>query len=69
VGGEVFQITAGTAGAPGYKRGSQTESSLWDLQCVQCFDDAYGYVLIEIDEGTATITFKGSYKTIVQIIH
>jgi hypothetical protein len=62
-GRELFQITAGTAGAPGYSRGPHTKSSLWDLRSVQCFDDAYGYMLIEIDEGKATVTFKGSHKT------
>lgn len=62
-GREVFQITAGTAGAPGYKRSKYTESSLWKLQPVQGFDDAYGYILAEIDDGKATVTFKGSHKT------
>jgi hypothetical protein len=62
-GWELFQITAGTAGAPGYKRGEYTKSTHWNLQPVQGFDDAYGYMLIEIDRGKATITFKGSHKT------
>jgi hypothetical protein len=62
-GRELFQITAGTAGAPGYPRGQYTKSSHWNLQPVQRFDDTYGYMLIEIDEGKATVTFKGSHKT------
>jgi len=58
-----FTVFVPTAGAPGNKRGKYTQSSPWNLQPVQGFDDAYGYILVEIDEGKATVTFKGSHKT------
>jgi hypothetical protein len=60
VGPEMHQLTAGTAGAPCYKgcdyKGNQDG---WELRPIRHIDYAYGYILIEIREDIATITFKG----------
>ena len=58
-GPEVFQITAGTAGAPFYTSAQYAGSALWKLQRAAHFENVYGYVLIEVDGDRATITFKG----------
>ena len=58
-GRDTFQVTAGTAGAPFYNAGEYAGSALWKLQRVQKFEKGYGYVLIEVENNRATITFKG----------
>jgi hypothetical protein len=58
-GPEVFQITAGTAGAPFYTGTQYAGSALWKQQCAAHFENVYGYMLIEVDGEKATITFKG----------
>jgi hypothetical protein len=59
-GREVFQITAGTAGAPAYTAGQYAGSTLWKLQPAKHFDNVYGFILIEVDGNNTTITFKGA---------
>src|SRR5262249_3522797 len=58
-GREVFQITAGTAGAPFYTGAQYAGSALWKQERAAHLENVYGYVLIEIDGEKATITFKG----------
>ena len=58
-GPEVFQITAGTAGAPFYTGAQYAGSVLWKQQRAAHFENVYGYMLVEVDGGKATITFKG----------
>ena len=59
-GPEVHQIVAGTAGAPFYSKGEYTgKNAGWNLRRVKHIDNTYGYLLVEIDGKTATITFKG----------
>jgi Calcineurin-like phosphoesterase len=58
-GPEMFQITAGTAGAPFYTGAQYAGSDLWKLQRASHFENVYGYMLIEVDRDKATITFKG----------
>jgi hypothetical protein len=59
-GPEMHQIVAGTAGAPFYKQGDYTGNNThWKLRRVKHIDNTYGYILVEIDGNTATITFKG----------
>ena len=58
-GPEVFQITAGTAGAPFYTGAQYAGSALWKQERAAHLENVYGYMLIEIDGKKATITFKG----------
>src|SRR6516162_2696407 len=58
-GPEIFQITAGTAGAPFYTGAQYAGSDLWKLERAAHFENVYGYMLIEVDGNKATITFKG----------
>jgi len=58
-GREVFQITAGTAGAPFYTGAQYAGSALWKQERAAHLENVYGYMLIEIDGEKATITFKG----------
>ena len=59
-GPEMHQFVAGTAGAPFYKQGDYAGNNTgWKLQRVKHFDNTYGYILVEIDGKTATISFKG----------
>jgi hypothetical protein len=60
LGREVFQITAGTAGAPFYTGGEHAGSALWTLRRDAHFESVYGYILVEVDGEKATITFKGN---------
>ncbi|MCB8932368.1 MAG: metallophosphoesterase [Fimbriimonadaceae bacterium] len=56
----LHQVTAGTAGAPFYKKGDYTgKNEGWKLTRVKNITDTYGYVLVTIDGNTATVTFKG----------
>jgi hypothetical protein len=56
----MHQIVAGTAGAPFYKMGEYAGvNPNYKLQRVSHFDNTYGYMLVEINGKTATITFKG----------
>lgn len=59
-GREVFQITAGTAGAPFYTAGQYAGSALWKLHRDAHFENVYGYILVEVDGDKATITFKAA---------
>jgi len=58
-GREVFQITAGTAGAPFYTGAQYAGSALWKQGRAAHLENVYGYMLIEIDGEKASITFKG----------
>jgi hypothetical protein len=62
-GREVFQITAGTAGAPFYTAAQYAGSAVWKLQRAAHFENVYGYILITVDGDKATITFKGAPPT------
>ena len=64
-GPEVFQITAGTAGAPFYTGAQYAGSVLWKQQRAAHFENVYGYMLVEVDGGKATITFKGHGPPVV----
>lgn len=56
----LHQIVAGTAGAPFYKKGDYSGNNAgWSLKRVHHIDNMYGYVLVQIDGKTATVTFKG----------
>lgn len=56
----MHQIVAGTAGAPFYKTGDYAgANSNWLLTRVKNIPSTYGYVLVDINGNTATITFKG----------
>jgi hypothetical protein len=57
-GPEMFQITAGTAGAPFHTGAEYAGSDLWKLQRAAHFENVYGYMLIEVDGDKATIAFK-----------
>ena len=57
---EMHQFVAGTAGAPFYKQGEYAGNNTgWKLQRVKHIDKTYGYMLVEVDGNTATVTFKG----------
>ena len=59
-GPEMHQFVAGTAGAPFYKQGEYAGNNTgWKLQRVKHLDKTYGYIVVEVDGKTATITFKG----------
>jgi len=55
-----LQITAGTAGAPGYTAGVYADSNFWKLERGAHFENVWGYLLIEVDSDKATITFKAA---------
>ena len=59
-GPKLFQITAGTAGAPFYAGGQYAGSALWKEERTAHFDNVYGYILIKVDADKAIITFKGA---------
>lgn len=57
---EMQQITAGTAGAPFYAaQGKYPEDQGWKLEQQRHLDSMYGYILIQVEEKTADIEFKG----------
>jgi Calcineurin-like phosphoesterase len=56
----VFQITAGTAGAPFYTASHYSGATQWTLQRLKHIEQAYGYILVEVDDKKATISFKAS---------
>jgi hypothetical protein len=56
---QMYQITAGTAGAPFTLHVDYPKDKDWDLYQVKHIDFVYGYVLSRIDGNTATIEFKG----------
>jgi hypothetical protein len=56
----MFQITAGTAGAPFYPPGQYAGSAVWKLDRAAHIDNVYGYVLIKVEGDQATVTFKGA---------
>jgi hypothetical protein len=62
-GRELFQITAGTAGAPAYDIKPYAGSALWKVERANKFDHVWGYVLIEVEKEKATISFKGTAVT------
>jgi len=76
LGAEMHQLTAGTAGAPFYSRRSGYPSDEdWQLEQVKHSDFVSGYILVVIEENTAskedtaTIEFKarqpdGQYQAI-----
>jgi hypothetical protein len=56
----LHQLVAGTAGAPFYKAGEYVgANSDWQLTRVKNIVNTYGYLLVDINGSTATITFKG----------
>lgn len=55
----MHQFLAGTAGAPFYDAGGYAEELGWNLTRIKHQDRLWGYILIVVDEGRATITFKG----------
>ena len=56
----IHQLVAGTAGAPFYRTGEYTgANSYWQLTRVKNIVNTYGYILVDINGSTATITFKG----------
>lgn len=56
----MHQIVAGTAGAPFYAPGEYTgKNTKWEVSRVKNIANTYGYMLVEVDGNTATITFKG----------
>ena len=59
-GSKIFQITAGTAGAPFYPAGQYAGSAVWKEDRSAHFDNVYGYILIKVDGDKAVITFKGA---------
>lgn len=59
-GPEMHQFVAGTAGAPFYKQGEYAGNNAgWNLKRLAHLDKTYGYLLVQVDGKTATITFKG----------
>ncbi len=59
-GPEMHQIVAGTSGAPFYKQGEYAgKNDGWNLKRVSHFDQTYGYLVVDINGNTATVTFKG----------
>jgi hypothetical protein len=59
-GPEMYQFTAGTAGAPFYHGGPyQGQNSYWKLTQIKHIDNTNGYILVKIKGRKATITFKG----------
>jgi len=59
-GPEMHQFTAGTAGAPFYEgKGYAGNNTYWKLTQIKHIDHTYGYLLLEITDSTATVTFKG----------
>ena len=56
---EMWQITAGTAGAPFYCTGEYPDDKNWRLEREKHLDFVYGYLLITIDRNKATVEFKG----------
>jgi len=59
-GPEMHQLVAGTAGAPFYRQGDYTGNNAgWSLRRVSHIDRTYGYIVVEIDDNKATVTFKG----------
>jgi hypothetical protein len=56
----MHQFTAGTAGAPFYQGSDYAgKNPGWQLRRVKHLEKIYGYLLITVDDDTATITFKG----------
>ncbi len=59
-GPDMYQVVAGTAGAPFYKEGPYAgKHDGWNLTRVTHIDSTYGYTVVTIDGRKATITFKG----------
>ena len=56
----IFQITAGTAGAPFYTASEYFGATQWSLQRLKHIEQAYGYLLVEVDHEEARISFKAS---------
>ena len=56
---KMWQIVAGTAGAPFYAKADYPAEKDWRLERQRHFDFVYGYVLITVEGTKATLEFKG----------